>query len=381
MASGNIIPIKNNNISLEKEVLNIKFSPLKTEVDILYKVKSHKNKKTKLEIGFPHLYGFKNDYYPGRIHKLTNNGNLENIQIYKNNNKVSFKVLKWNPQNKGKLFSKKYLLLLSNDYDEYGYKEKHSFAETILFSINLKPLEIFNLRIKYQANNFSYILGSNAYMSRFEYYPYRFKYILKTGKLWKNGVIKNFECNLKINDCTMKNLIVKPDSLVKHKKDYLSWKKNNFKPTENINIKYYPTEAIFVHTTDGIFTFDYELIKNSYKHIVDKDFNKYNKQITNSDNFVTYKDLHTYSVAFFEKRKYKLESIKILNKKIKKLTLFLQINHDKNDFVEIKKITLTRKQNTFHFKNINGKVDLFAIPKIYPKVTQHDIELKIKYIE
>jgi hypothetical protein len=200
---GNIIPIKNNDISMEVERLRVKPSGLGWDVDVIYKFKNY-GKQQVVKMGFPESWGQVNE--------------IVGFKTWINGKEVKSEVLENQQQ-------------YSDDkerIDEYyeGYSRiEDEYLRFYSFEVPFKEAETIELRHKFSMGiNCSPGEGENCW----------FEFILKTGSLWK-GTIKDFDAVIEINRFITDDCVIYPENAVVQ--DYkISWRIKNFEPTKNLSV-------------------------------------------------------------------------------------------------------------------------------------------------
>lgn len=232
---GNINYIKEKDIAMEDELLEINYSPQFSKVKIKYVFQNHSLSSKKLDIAFPRTY-MKKKFNDEGIWKWSEAkaGKFQIIKILFNGKKTDYQLIN-KPKDESKL--NKYYEKLDEDSDlSYLFNEfGQVIEENIIFSLIFLPKQNV-LEIEYEIENFLYQL-QNSRSNLWESTPYHFYFVLKTGANWKNEKIKKFKTIIKLLNCNLKYLEILPKKFIKIKESYI-WEESNFFPDEDLIIRY-----------------------------------------------------------------------------------------------------------------------------------------------
>ncbi len=196
---GNIIPIRNDNISMELEDLQIKENS-GWDIDVLYRFKNN-GKKQIVKMGFPESWGQVNEISKFQTWingKLINSEKLENQDQFADNPK-------------DELF-----------YEEYR-KIGGNYLRFYSFDVFFKENETVEVRHRFKMGiNCGPGEGGHCW----------FSFILKTGSLWK-GPIKKFRANLETTSYLPDDAVIYPGN-AKIGDYQITWEIDNFEPKNDL---------------------------------------------------------------------------------------------------------------------------------------------------
>lgn len=350
VGTGNIQFYTEEDVAIEKENLVIEFYPQRSIVQVKYVMKNYGDSKN-IKVGFPHRYITESAAETGRV--------LNDISIKKNGESLDYIIEKETDMISKEEFTK----LLSEDVWYLFDYQKVWTTDLLIFDLNIGKEESFTVEISYEVENLLFKLESWGYMPMYTYSPYQFEYILTTGKNWKGGSIKDFDATVEFKEFAPVRTELSPEQF-KHSSNsnIYVWTETDFKPDNNIVIKYYPQTADFFFNKDAKFAFN--VTENDYEI---------------PDEISEGSGAKFYSIPFYFDREFYIPSIKLTNPEIKELDVYFEVVNPEDGKDTIIKVSFDQTKRSYDFMEKKFNSNLFGIPEKYSLISPEDLEITLEY--
>ncbi|MFC2093252.1 DUF4424 family protein [Bacteroidota bacterium] len=350
IGTGNIQFYTEEDVAIEKENLVIVFYPQRSIVQVKYDMKNYGDSKN-IKVGFPHRYITESSAETESV--------LKDISIKKNGESLDYKIEKETDMISKEEFTE---ILPEEVWYLFDYQKVWT-TDYLIYDLNISKDESFTMEISYEVENLLFKLESWGYMPMYTFSPYKFEYILTTGKNWKGSIIKDFDATVEFKEFDPERTELSPTQF-KHSSNsniYI-WKETDFQPDKNIEIKYYPQNAEFFFNKDARFM--YYLTENDDEI---------------PDEIKDGSGARLYSIPFYFEKDFYIPSMKLTNPDIKYLDVYFEIVNPDDGKDTLIKISFDQTKRSYDFIEKKFSSNLFGIPEKYSSISQDDLKIELEY--